>query len=115
MFQFDILPVEITDFILILADVPIITRFVCKEWKNITRNIGKGDVKTFTENMFTNGYLSLMKWARENGCPWNKWTCAYAAQNGHLDVLKWARENGCTWNKWTCAHAAQNGHLDVLI
>jgi len=31
-------------------------------------------------------------WARENGCPWNEETCAYAAINGHLDLLIWARE-----------------------
>ena len=34
-----------------------------------------------------------MKWARENGCPWDEVTCAYAAQNGHLETLRWAREN----------------------
>ena len=39
-----------------------------------------------------NGHLSVLKWARENGCEWNSWTCTYAAKNGHLDVLKWARE-----------------------
>ena len=41
------------------------------------------------------GHLDVLKWARENGCEWDSWTCAYAAQNGHFDVLKWARENGC--------------------
>ncbi len=39
-----------------------------------------------------------MKWARENGAPWDEWTCAFAARGGHLDVLKWARENGAPWN-----------------
>ena len=43
---------------------------------------------------------------RENGCPWNEYTCTYAAKNGHLDVLKWARENGCPWDEDTCSYAA---------
>ena len=41
------------------------------------------------------GHLEILKWARENGCPWNEDTCANAAENGYLEVLKWARENGC--------------------
>ena len=42
-----------------------------------------------------NGHLEVLKWLRENGCPWNEWTCKNAAGNGHLEILKWARENGC--------------------
>ena len=42
-----------------------------------------------------NGHLEVLKYARENGCPWDEWTCSFAARNGHLEVLKWARENGC--------------------
>jgi hypothetical protein len=37
----------------------------------------------------------VLQWARANGCPWNKRTCAGAAKGGHLDVLMWARANGC--------------------
>ena len=42
-----------------------------------------------------NGHLEVLKWARENGCPWDSFTCSYAALNGHLEVLRWAKENGC--------------------
>ena len=45
------------------------------------------------------GHLEVLKWARENGCQWNEWTCTNAAEGGHLDVLKWARENGCPWSE----------------
>jgi hypothetical protein len=31
-----------------------------------------------------------LKWARENGCPWDENVCTDAAQYGHLDILKWA-------------------------
>ena len=44
------------------------------------------------------GHLEVL-WARENDCPWNEATCAWAAEGGHLEVLKWARANGCPWTK----------------
>jgi len=56
----------------------------------------------------------LLKWARENGCPWNQVVCTKAAMHGHLELLKWAREQGCNWNENTCSFAASGGHLKVL-
>ena len=43
-----------------------------------------------------------------------KLLCALSARGGHFAVLKWARAQGCPWNKRTCAIAARNGHLEVL-
>ena len=63
---------------------------------------------------FTNGHLHILKWLRENGCPWNKSTCSWAAKNGHFETLKWLRANGCRWDKRTCIFAAQNGHFEIL-
>ena len=60
------------------------------------------------------GCLSVLKWARAAGCPWNEWTCAKAAKNGHLAVLHWARFQRCPWDEDTCKKAAENGHLAVL-
>ena len=60
------------------------------------------------------GQLEKLKDLRANGCPWNKWTCAWAADGGHIKVLKWARANGCPWDKLTSPMAAFRGHLDVL-
>jgi hypothetical protein len=37
-----------------------------------------------------------------------------AAQHGNLTTLKWARANGCPWNKGTMQAAATGMHLDVL-
>ena len=57
----------------------------------------------------------MLKWARENGCPWDEWTCALAVYGGHLEVLKWARAKDCPWwNEYTCAWATEYGQLEVL-
>ena len=68
------------------------------------------------EDAARGGHLEMLKWARENGCPWDELTCAaIAAYGGHLEVLKWARENDCPWEELTCAAiAAYGGHLEVL-
>jgi hypothetical protein len=55
------------------------------------------------------GYLKILQWARENGCPWHIETCTYAVKNCHMDILKWARENGCPWDDATRRMAAQKG------
>jgi len=60
------------------------------------------------------GHLEVLKWAREQGCPWGADTCANAAWGGHLELLKWVREAGCPWNESTCTRAAEYGHLEVL-
>ena len=61
-----------------------------------------------------NGHLEILKYAHENGCPWNEWTCEMAAKYGHLDCLKYAHENGCPWDEEICEVAAACGHLDCL-
>ena len=55
----------------------------------------------------------MLKWARENDCPWDAWTCASAAEFGHFEVLKWARENGCPWDKGTREFAASKGYVET--
>merc|ERR1711903_366433 len=49
------------------------------------------------------GCLSVLKWARAQGCPWGQmnWssagTCGRSAENGHLAVLQWVRVQGHPW------------------
>jgi hypothetical protein len=62
----------------------------------------------------TNRAIKCLKYAHENGCPWNSWTCVYAAQNAQLECLKYLHENGCPWDEWTCSNAARNGQLECL-
>jgi hypothetical protein len=53
----------------------------------------------------------VLQWARENGCPWDFYTCKYAAQGGHLELFQWARENGCPLDERTSAWAERYGLL----
>jgi len=72
-----------------------------------------GILKTRGRNN-TKGHLAVLKWARENGCPWDENTCLFAAEQGHLSVLKWAVSAGCRWDLKKCRQAAQAAfHHDV--
>jgi hypothetical protein len=51
--------------------------------------------KDFGKQCAANGWLGVLRWAWENGCPMDHQTCAQAAEGGHLDVLPWARASGC--------------------
>ena len=64
------------------------------------------DEPQICEGAAAGGHLEVLKWLRENECPWN-YTCRDAALGGHLEVLKWARENGCPWNERKCTIAAE--------
>ena len=55
----------------------------------------------------------VLKWARANVCPWDEWTCAYAAGGGHLETLKWVRANGCPWDELTCELAVSKGYVET--
>jgi hypothetical protein len=88
-------------------------RFVCATWMRITSPPPTRDADE-SKHFAANGWLGVLQWARANGCPWDRWTCANAATGGHLDVLQWVRANGCPWDKGTCMWAARGGHLEVL-
>ena len=62
-----------------------------------------------------NGHLELLKWARDNNCPWDAWSHMRAAMNGHLEILKYLHENGCPRDARSCISVAYNGHLEALI
>ena len=71
-------------------------------------------MKTVCSCAAEGGHLHILQWARENDCPWDKYTCVLAAGGGHLHILQWARENGCPWDEDTCLWAADSGHLHIL-
>jgi hypothetical protein len=45
--------------------------------------------------------LHILQWARrpEQNFPWNASVCAHAATNGDLSMLMWAHNHGCPWDK----------------
>ena len=69
--------------------------------------------KYLCEDAARGGHLEVLKWARENGCPWDEHTCTYAAEGGHLDVLQWALENGCPWTRHSPLLAASMGYFET--
>jgi hypothetical protein len=54
----------------------------------------------------------MLQWARENGCPWDEWTCYFAASLGRIEVLTWARENGAPWTERARRFAAAQGYVE---
>ncbi len=93
----------------------IVCRSVCQRWRHLLLTM---PIKRFWFHFAVEaaggGHLEVLKWARNQGCPWNARTCANAAEKGHLEVLQWARSQGCPWDELTCAWAALKGHLEVL-
>ncbi len=49
-----------------------------------------------------NGNFPEVQRLHAAGTPWSARTCAHAAFGHHLDILKWARENGCPWDRDEC-------------
>ena len=37
-----------------------------------------------------------------------------AAENGHLECLKYAHENGCPWNEWTSEQGRRDRTFGVF-
>ena len=51
------------------------------------------------------GNLSVLKWLRQHGCPWDSPTSHDAAAGSHLELLKWARlqQPACLlWSRREC-------------
>ncbi len=49
-----------------------------------------------------NDNFEMLKWLKENECPWNANTCSFAAYVGNFEMLKWLKENDCPWDENSC-------------
>jgi hypothetical protein len=62
------------------------------------------------------GYLSLVIWAKSQGCEFDFDTSTFVAEGGHLKIMKWFLDNGyhdeCTEDIFV--EAAYEGNLKVL-
>ena len=71
----------------------------------------------------------MLRWAKEQGVPWDWRLCRAAAASGKLESVQWLREqgfysgpkagdwgytDGCPWTAETCVAAARGGHLVIL-
>ena len=114
----DDIPSELIAMMLEMVDDVdvVVCEFVNKQWHHLLAPLKRNvpEKAKFCSRLASLGYLELLKWARTNGCPWDKRTCFEAAKGGHLELLKWAHANGCPWDKDTCFEAAKGGHLEVL-
>jgi hypothetical protein len=43
--------------------------------------------------------IEMLKWLHGAGCPWDEYTCYFAAEEGNLEMLKWLHSPGCPWNQ----------------
>ena len=50
-------------------------------------------------NKWLEGNLELLEFLRERKDVLGMKTCSWAAHNGHLECLKYAHENGCPWDE----------------
>ena len=47
----------------------------------------------FCAQMALNGNVELLQFLRGKECPWDSWTCHYAAKNRHIEFFKYSHEN----------------------
>jgi hypothetical protein len=68
-----------------------------------------------TRSAAGNGRLDVLKWLRQSMSYWDESVCTEAASGGYLEILQWACENGCPIDPLKCAiGASRGGHAKVL-
>src|SRR4030066_303528 len=77
-----------------------------------TKNYVDKNLSTYSAKM---GNLDCLKYAYENGYPWNELTYYNASREGYLDCIIYLHKNGCPWDEGTCSGAAYGSNLDCLI
>jgi len=55
----------------------------------------------------------VLKWLREQGCPWDKYTCIQAAYYDHYQVVIWAKVNGCPTDEEVIAENERYKELEA--
>ncbi|CAM9484125.1 unnamed protein product [Phaeothamnion confervicola] len=57
---------------------------------------------------------TVLRYVREEGCPWDESCCSSAGEHGRLDALQFARLHHCPWDDETCSESRAAGHSDVV-
>ncbi|GFH55039.1 hypothetical protein CTEN210_11515 [Chaetoceros tenuissimus] len=83
--------------------------FVALEW--LHRHNFPLDANTCSSAAHDNDMRAL-KWARDQGCPWDEWTLVHAAGNffgnGNMEMLEYCLQNGCPLSTRACQNAMKN-------
>lgn len=91
----DPLPIEIAALVLSFLPKEFlpIGRLVNKHWRNL---VGSPPPRPLDSINWAagNGHTDCLRYLHENGCPWDRYACIYAA-DGHPDCLRYLHENGC--------------------
>ena len=133
MAEFDALPYELLEGILLEAAKDDIVSantipFVSHLWKRLISQHPPQQFKWYNhywdqkaynisiaKEAALRGYIEVLKWLKENACPFGDGLCAEAAEGGHLEILKWLKnEGGCNLYTDASAGAAKGGHLEIL-
>jgi len=73
------------------------------------------DLKTSVTEAAKRGHFHIVKFAfQQNYDIWSTLICQYAALHGNLSMLRYAHENGCPWDDETCDEAVNNSNLHCL-
>lgn len=68
-----------------------------------------------TEIAARKGYLPIIKWLVENGCPLDEFIFAEAVVGGNLNVLEFLKQNCCPFYPDSCLYeAATKGNLQII-
>ena len=88
----------------------------CGQFNILKFGYSKGyNLKNVCTYAVIGGHIDILKWARENGCPWDETTIVSAIKNGHLDVTKFILEQECLYKGNICNCAITFGQLEMLI
>lgn len=99
-------------FVKILDNKPLILS--CYDGDINEKHLNHEDKNYICSYLSYFGHLKQLKWARENDCKWDMWTCFNASKRGHLEILKYAKDNGCHCPSNICYDAARYGHFEIL-
>ena len=108
MITFLSLPIELQFQILSLVDTPNAARLVCRQCSKLIPAKKHSDVGYFAN-------VNIFQWyIKENKLKLDEILVAWCAELGKLELVRWLRDNDCPWDETTCSFAAVNGHLEVL-
>ena len=82
--------------------------------KRITYSDKLSDSSSFTEQIASEGQLSLLQYSLSMGCDWDLKGSILAAKNGHFNILQWIVNNNYSCDVNICHYAAEGGHLPII-